>query len=237
MYPLGVLNRKIDLATLLELRFEGSNGSQVFKDSSRYNRTVNVITGTPIISTTNPLSGSSSLLLGTNGQISIPNFTTPVDTKIRTIEFRIQIDLDDIAFNESQGVFIKGYSIVEYGSKYSYYCVLSRNASGTGGKLYTQVYTLDVGGKLLSINIADLSANNHVAITRRSNGYFAYLNGVVVDSFASRDSPTPNTYDLYIGETISDPVTSILTNKFKGRLDNFKLYNINRYANDFTPPA
>ena len=236
MFPLGVLNRKIYWATLLELRFEGSNGSQVFKDSSKYNRTVNVITGTPIISTTNPLSGSSSLLLGTNGTISIPNFTTPVNTELRTIEFRIQIDLDDIAFNESQCVFIKGYAS-EYGSTYSYYCFLSRNASGTGGKLYTSVYALDVGTNLLHISIADLSANNHVAITRRSNGYFAYLNGVVVDSFASTSSYANNTYDLYIGETIADPVTSIMTNKFKGRLDNFKLYNINRYPNDFTPPA
>lgn len=100
----------LDLATLLELRFEGTNGSQVFTDSSTFNRSVTVSSGSPALSTTNPLSGTSSLLLGVNGTITTPDFGTGAAKYIRTIEFRIQTDLVDIAFNESQGVFIKGFS-------------------------------------------------------------------------------------------------------------------------------
>ena len=238
MYPLGVLNRKIDLATLLELRFEGSNGSQVFTDSSVYNRSVTVGSGTPTITTTNPLSGTSSLLLGTNGTITTPNFTTPVSTRLNTIEFRIQIALADIAFNESQGVFVKGYSF-SLGWDYSHQCILTRNASGTGGalKMFYDISTVARPFAFVSIGIADLSANNHIAFVRRANGNFvAYLNGVQVASLFGNDY-TANTLAIEIGASLYDWDTDLQTTKFKGRLDNFKLSNVDRYPTNFTPPT
>lgn len=213
-----------DIATLLELRFEGSDGSQVFTDSSSYNRAVTVSSGTPIISTTSPLSGVSSLFIGTNGTISTPNFTTPAgNTNLRTIEFRIQIDLANIAFNEAQGVFVKGFSS-SFFRDYSHQCILTRNSSGTGGvlKLYYNISTIAAGSSFLTIDIPNISANNHVAFTRRANGNFiAYLNGVEVNSLFATDY-TPNTQALFIGADVYDFQTGTQTNKFKGRLDNFK---------------
>ena len=236
---LGVLKKKIDLATLINLRFEGSEGSQIFTDSSSYNRAVTVGSGTPIISTTNPLSGVSSLFLGTNGTITIPNFTTPAgNVNFRTIEFRIQIDLADIAFNESQGVFVKGFSNYFFWD-YSHQCILTRNSSGTGGvlRLYYNISTIAAGTPLLIINIPNISANNHVAFTRRANGTFiAYLNGVEVNNFFATDY-TPNTQALFIGAVVYNWVTGLDTVKFKGRLDNFKISNVDRYPNNFTPPV
>ena len=238
MYPLGVLNRKIDLATLLELRFEGSNGSQVFTDSSVYNRSVTVGSGTPTLTTTSPLSGTSSLLLGTNGTITTPNFTTPVSNRLNTIEFRIQIALADIAFNEAQGVFVKGYSF-SFGFDYSHQCSLTRNASGTGGvlKMFYNISTVVRASAFVYIAIADLSANNHIAFTRRDNGTFiGYLNGVQVDSLFAADY-TANTLAIEIGASLYNWDTGLQTTKFKGRLDNFKLSNVDRYPNNFTPPV
>ena len=238
MYPLGVLNRKIDLATLLELRFEGSNGSQVFTDSSIYNRSVTVGSGTPTLTTTSPLSGTSSLLLGTNGTITTPNFTTPVQTNLSTIEFRIQIDLADIAFNESQGVFVKGYSF-SLGWDYSHQCILTRNASGTGGalKMFYKISTVATISAYVPIAIADLSANNHIAFTRRANGTFiGYLNGVQV-AFLFATDYTANTLAIEIGASLYNWHTATQTTKFKGLLDNFKLSNVDRYPTNFTPPT
>lgn len=238
MYPLGVLNRKIDLATLLELRFEGSNGSQVFTDSSVYKRSVTVGSGTPTLTTTSPLSGTSSLLLGTNGTITTPNFTTPVSNRLNTIEFRIQIALADIAFNEAQGVFVKGYSF-SLAFDYSHQCILTRNASGTGGmlRMFYDISTVATVFAYVSIAISDISANNHIAFTRRANGHFiSYLNGVQVD-FLFADDYTANTLAIEIGASLYDWDTSTQTTKFKGRLDNFKLSNIDRYPTNFTPPT
>ena len=238
MYPLGVLNRKIDLATLLELRFEGSNGSQVFTDSSVYKRSVTVGSGTPTLTTTSPLSGTSSLLLGTNGTITTPDFTTPVNTNLSTIEFRIQIDLADIAFNESQGVFVKGYSF-SLAFDYSHQCILTRNASGTGGalKMFYNISTVARPFAFVLIGIADLSANNHIAFTRRANGTFiGYLNGVQVASLYATDY-TANTLAIEIGASLYNWDTGLQTTKFKGRLDNFKLSNVDRYPTNFTPPT
>lgn len=238
MFPLGVLNRKIDLATLLELRFEGTNGSQVFTDSSIYNRSVTVGSGTPTLTTTSPLSGTSSLLLGTNGTITTPDFTTPVSTRLDTIEFRIQIALADIAFNEAQGVFVKGYSF-SLGFDYSHQCILTRNASGTGGvlKMFYEIPTVATVFAYVTIAIPDISANNHIAFVRTTNYFFlGYLNGIQVGSLFA-DDYTANTLAIEIGASLYNWDTGLQTTKFKGRLDNFKLSNVNRYPTNFTPPT
>ena len=238
MFPLGVLKRRIDLATLLELRFEGSNGSQVFTDSSVYNRTVSVSTGTPTLTTTSPLSGTSSLLLGTNGTITTPDFTTPVSTRLNTIEFRIQTALTDIAFNEAQGVFVKGYSFA-FAFDYSHQCILTRNASGTGGvlKVWFNISTVATSSAYVSIPIPDISANNHIAFVRRANGFFVgYLNGIQVWILYATDY-TPNTLAIEIGASLYNWDTATQTTKFKGLLDNFKLSNVDRYPTNFTPPT
>ena len=230
--------KKPDIATLLNLRFEGADGSQVFTDSSIYNRSVTVGSGSPMLSTTTPLSGTSSLLLGTNGTITTPNFTTPVSNRLNTIEFRIQTALTDIAFNEAQGVFVKGYSF-GYVSDYSHQCILTRNASGTGGvlKMFYNSPTVATVSAFVSIAIADISANNHIAFTRRANGNFVgYLNGVQVSSLFASDY-TANTLAIEIGASLYNWGTATQTARFKGRLDNFKISNVDRYPTNFTPPV
>jgi len=238
MINLGVLKKRLDLATLLELRFEGSDGSQVFADSSSYNRSVTVSSGSPALSTTNPLAGTASLLLGTNGTITTPDFGVSVFNYIRTIEFRIQTALTDIAANESQGVFIKGFSS-SFFQDYSHQCILTRNASGNGGvlKLYLKIPNSSTPASVLGVTIPDLSQNNHIAFTHRTNGtYAAYLNGTLANTLFSANY-TQNSLAIELGCSVYNWDTGLQTNKFKGRLDNFRLSNVDRYPNNFTPPA
>lgn len=238
MWPLGVL-KKPDLSVLLNLRFEGANGSQVFTDSSPFARSVTVSTGTPALTTTNPLSGTSSLLLGTNGTLTTPNFTNPVSNYIRTIEFRIQIDLADIANNESQGVFAKGFSSSIF-QDYSHQCILTRNPTGPGGVLGMYWYTpvLAAPSMLLQVPLSDISQNNHVAFTQRPNNiYVSYLQGLFVGSSAFVQTYQQNPYNWDFGVSVYNWATSTQTNKFKGRLDNFRLCNVDKYPTNFTPPA
>ena len=239
MRLLGVLGGK-DLATLLNLKFEGADGSNVITDSSQYNRTATAF-GTAVLSSTNPLSGGSSLFLGTSGYVAVPNFTTPLGgTTLRTIEFRMQIDLANIANNESQGVFVKGYSY-NFGYDYSHQAILTRNNSGNGGvlKVWFNISVIATALAYITIPIPDISQNNHIAIVIRAvNGlYVGYLNGVAVGSSSFSQEYVANALDFEIAPTLYNWDTSTQTGRFKGRLDNFKLSNVDRYPDNFTPPV
>ncbi len=241
MFPLGVLKKKLDLATLLELRFEGSNGSQVFTDSSPYHRSVTVSYGSPALTTTNPLSGVSSLLLTTDtsqGKITTnATLNPPVNNALRSIEFRVQIDLDKIASNESQFLFIQGNT----GTQGSVICYIQRSATGNGGSVTLVWYNpiLNQSYTQLGTAISDLSQNNHVCFDLRNNSIlFGFSNGVYTsDSFYQYNGMFTNS--LNIGGTFFDtynyPFVPLLY-QFRGKLDNFKFSNVSRYSTNFTPP-
>lgn len=237
---LGVLKKKLDLATLLELRFEGSNGSQVFTDSSPYNRSFTVSAGSPALTTTNPLSGTSSLLLTTNtsvGKITTNDTSNPANRALRSIEFRVQIDLDKIANNESQLIFKQGIT----GTQGSVICYIQRSQTGNGGSvvlvwynpIFSQIYTQ------LGTALSDLSQNNHVCFDFRNNGIlFAYSNGIEVSS-SSYQYNAAFTGSLNLGGGFFDPNNPFLPLllQFRGKLDNFKFSNVSRYPTNFTPPV
>lgn len=241
MFPLGVLKKKIDLATLLNLRFEGSDGSQVFTDSSPYHRSVTVSSGSPALTTTNPLSGTSSLLLTTNtgdGKITTNDTLNPVNKALRSIEFRVQIDLDKIANNESQLIFTQGIT----STVGSLICYIERSATGNGGSVvlvwYNPIFNLVY--TQLGVNLSDLSQNNHVCFDLRGNGtLFGFSNGVQT-SASTYQYNGMFTNSLNIGGTFLNlgeyPFTTLLY-QFRGKLDNFKFSNVGRYQTNFTPPV
>ena len=241
MFPLGVLNKKLDLATLLELRFEGSNGSQVFTDSSPYHRSVTVSSGSPALTTTNPLSGTSSLLLTTNtgqGEITTNDTLNPANRVLRSIEFRVQIDLDKIANKEPQLIFTQGIT----GTVGSLICYIVRSATGNGGSvvlvwynpIFSSVYTQ------LGTALSDLSQNNHVCFDLGDSGVlFGFSNGME-SSTSIYQYNAEFTNSLKLGGTFLDlnnyPFTPFLF-QFRGKLDNFKFSNVSRYSTNFTPPV
>lgn len=104
MFPLALLNASsppsppVDDDTVLWLKFDGTNGSTTFVDSSIYNRTIETI-GSPVISTAASVSGGSSLLLqgwpasGHGLKAIIPaNGLGLATTKTWTIEGYVKID-------------------------------------------------------------------------------------------------------------------------------------------------
>lgn len=238
MRILGVLV-KSDLTVLMNLKFNGTNGSQVFTDSSSYGRVLSVYTGSPALSTTNPLSGDASLLLGVNGAIKTPNFTTPANNYIRTIEFRVRADLATLVNSAAQGIFVKGFSTSSF-QAYSHQCIITRNASGNGGKirLYLGISVIGAIASYLEVTISDLSQNNHIAFTQRNNGIYAsYLNGVLSSTSGFTQTYDLNVSDIEIGASVYNWETAIQTTKFTGYLDNFRLSNEDKYPSAFTPPA
>jgi len=95
MFPLALLNAAsppsppVDPSlTLALLHFDGANNSTVFTDSSPFNQTVAVVTGTPKISTAMSKFGGSSLYLDGSSSIKIPNNANlNLGTGAFTIEF------------------------------------------------------------------------------------------------------------------------------------------------------
>jgi len=240
MFPLGVLKQRIDLATLINLRFEGSEGSQVFIDSSAFKRSVTVSSGSPALTTTNPLSGTSSLLLTTNtgqGKITTNDTLNPADRTLRSIEFRVQIDLDKIASDESQLLFIQGNT----GTQGSVICYIQRSATGNGGSVVLVWYNpiFNSAYTQLATALSDLSQNNHVCFDLRDNGVlFSFSNGVQTSTSTYQYNGV-FTNSLNLGGTflnlVDYPFTPLLY-QFRGKLDNFKFSNVSRYSTNFTPP-
>jgi hypothetical protein len=241
MFPLGVLKKKIDLATLINLRFEGSEGSQVFTDSSPYHRSVTVSSGSPALTTTNPLSGTSSLLLTTNtgqGKITTNDTLNPANQALRSIEFRVQIDLDKIANYESQLIFTQGIT----GTVGSVICYIKRNATGNGGSVVLVWYDniFNSADTQLDTALSDLSQNNHVCFDLRGNGVlFSFSNGMESSTSSYQYNGT-FTNSLNLGGAFLDldnyPFTPLLY-QFRGKLDNFKFSSVSRYSTNFTPPV
>jgi hypothetical protein len=69
-FPADGVIKTID-SIVLNLQFEGASNSSNFVDSSIYNRSISS-TGDAILSTTNPISGTSSGSFGNTGYITIP---------------------------------------------------------------------------------------------------------------------------------------------------------------------
>jgi hypothetical protein len=150
----------------------------------------------------------------------------------------MQIDLANIANNESQGVFVKGYSH-GFGQNYSHQAILTRNSTGNGGVLKVWFDISVVVLANITIPIPDISQNNHIAIViRADNGlYTGYLNGTAVGVSSFSQLYVANTLDFEIAPTLYNWDTATQTGRFKGRLDNFKLSNVDRYSENFTPPV
>ena len=107
MFPLALLNATI-AGDIVLLHFDGTDGSTTFIDSSAYNRTIDTIGGSPVISTAASVSGGSSLLLqGWPGRNDGLKATIPsngmglVTTKTWTIEGYVKIDA---ATHENAGI-------------------------------------------------------------------------------------------------------------------------------------
>jgi len=222
MFPLALLNASsppsppVDpVLTLALLHFDGANNSTVFTDSSPFNQTVSVVTGTPKISTAMSKFGGSSLYLDGSSSIKIPNNANlNLGTGVFTIEFwfyLLSLPSDSAWFLHKIGTPQQAINIAHPSRKL------------TSGFL---------SSSLVSTTTITAGAWCHVAVVRETeNGVIKqYINGVY-EGAINQSGSVDNAGDLTIGSWFSG------SNRITGYIDEFRIRKEAMYLTDFTPPT
>ena len=219
MFPLALLNASsppVDPSlTLVLLHFDGANNSTVFTDSSPFNQTVSVVTGTPKISTAMSKFGGSSLYLDGSSSIKIPNNANlNLGTGVFTIEFwfyLLSLPSSDALFLHKMGT---PQQIIAIG--------------GISKKLYSGF----LGATIPSTTVITAGTWYHVAVVRETeNGIIKqYVNGVNEGSLNTTGS-VDNTGYLTIGSWFTG------SNAITGYIDEFRIRKEAVYTGNFTPPT
>ena len=219
MFPLALLNASsppVDpVLTLALLHFDGANNSTVFTDSSPFNQTILVVTGTPKISTAMSKFSGSSLYLDGSSSIKIPNNANlNLGTGVFTIEFwfyLLSLPSDSAWFLHKMGTPQQSISIAHPSRKL------------TSGFL---------SASLISTTVITAGAWHHVAMVRQTtNGAIKqYFNGVGEGTLNMTGS-VDNTGDLAIGSWFSG------SNRITGYIDEFRIRKEAVYTGNFTPPT
>lgn len=220
MFPLALLNASsppVDPAlTLVLLHFDGANNSTVFTDSSPFNQTVSVVTGTPKISTDISKFGGSSLYLDGSSSIKIPdNANLNLGTGVFTIEFWFYL----LSLPISEAMFLQ-----KFGSPRQQISIYS-SGELSSGFLY---------GTLTSTTVITTGAWYHVAVVRETtNGVIKqYINGVHEGGTGGGGGGSvDNAGDLTIGSGFSG------SNRVTGYIDEFRYRREAVYITNFTPPT
>lgn len=218
MRPLGVLKKPVAAPdpnlTALLLHFDGANNSTVFTDSSPFNQTVSVVTGTPKISTAMSKFGGSSLYLDGSSSIKIPsNANLNLGTGVFTIEFwfyLLSLPNDSAWLLHKMGTPQQAITIAHPSRKLS--CGF-------------------LGGSTVSTTVITAGAWHHVAEVRETtNGAIKqYFNGVH-EGAINLSGSVDNAGDLTIGSWFSG------SNRITGYIDEFRIRKEAMYLADFTPP-
>ena len=214
--PLGVGQNTFDASkTVLLLHFDGTEGSTTFTDSSPFNQTVSVVTGTPKISTAMSKFGGSSLYLDGSSSIKIPNNANlNLGTGVFTIEFWFYL----LSLPSSDALFLH-----KMGTPQQIIAISS------GKKVYSGFFY----GSILSTTVITAGTWYHVAVVRETeNGIIKqYINGVnegIMSTLGSVD----NTGDLAIGSWFNGG-----SNRVTGYIDEFRIRKEAVYTGNFTPPT
>jgi len=220
MFPLALLNASsppVDPSlTLALLHFDGANNSTVFTDSSPFNQTVSVVTGTPKISTAMSKFGGSSLYLDGSSSIKIPdNANLNLGTGVFTIEFWFYLP----SLPSDSAWFLH-----KIGTPQQQIYIAHPSRKLTSGFL---------SASLVSTTAITAGAWYHVAVVREAeNGVIKqYINGVNEGGTLSTSGSVDNAGDLTIGSWYSgsDGIT--------GYIDEFRIRKEAMYLAGFTPPT
>ena len=222
MFPLALLNASspssppVDPAlTLALLHFDGANNSTVFTDSSPFNQTVSLVTGTPKISTAMSKFSGSSLYLDGSSSIKIPNNANlNLGTGVFTIEFWFYLP--------SLPSYITWF-LHKTGAPQQQIYITNPSRELVSGFL---------GGSLISTTAITAGAWHHVAVVRETTdgAIKQYLNGVH-EGISNLPGSVDNAGDLTIGSWYSgsDGIT--------GYIDEFRIRKEVVYTGNFTPPT
>jgi hypothetical protein len=202
--------------TSLLLKFDGSNNSTTFTDSSTNNVSI-TRNGNPVISTAQSKFGESSALFNGSSYLQMPasnnyNF----GTGDFTIEFWLYL------LSQGTGGYSHYFSVVDQPTftfkSYSGHYYLYANSN-------TQVATSSA---------PVLNSWQHIALVRNGTSLRIYVNGVVAGSSTISSSTAYGANGASIIGTANQVTNEVLN----GYLDDFRITKgVARYTSNFTPPA
>lgn len=214
----------------LLMGFEGANGSSSFVDESSFGRTVSNI-GTPTITTTSPIMGTSSLDIDTGDGISVPASSDFAFSGAFTVEFFFRPDAR-LSFRLYDLLFHGGTATGQNSWRLQWW---TNSGAGTGQLRY--YYSTDGAGltSLFSSTAGDLALNTtaHLCVERNaSNTLRLYKDGVIVGTLAGASGTyfTP-TLPLIVGNGPS-------TDNPSGQFDELRITKgVAVYDGAFSPPS
>ncbi len=219
--PLGVGQNLVDPnLTLALLRFDGTNGSTAFTDSSPFNRSFTTRFGSPIISTEQSKFGGSSLKL--NGSSSIFAADSS-DLELLDSDFTFEFFVHPTAALNNVWLVSRWES-----SNFAYQ--IYTNGSG---KIVVD-FRNSAGGVFTSTGTTTIPINvwTHIAIVRSGSSIKTYINGFLD---ATVNSVTGSIFDgtsrLVIGTWPTGGSGLV------GYIDEFRFRKEAMYLTDFTPTS
>ena len=213
--------------TLALLHFDGSNGSTVFTDSSPYNKTITINSGTPTNSSDNAEAG-----FGNRGKFfggaSIKVLPTSDDFELAfsdtfTLETRFEVS----SLGGYQGIICDA----ESGGAASFFLILDADNSNKLSLLFKTTTTTYV---IRHDTLPTINTKNHVAVVRNSGFLDLYFNGVraAARAVVGNEPYSPYTSHLTIG-VLGDTTLYPLN----GYVDELRIRNEAVYTGNFTPPT
>ncbi|MDM9626294.1 LamG domain-containing protein [Rhizobium sp. S152] len=208
----------LDANTLLLMHFDGANGSQVFTDSSLYNRSIVVGGGDPKMSNAESVfGGSSGWFDGTGDGLSM-GWTS--DFAFGAGDFTIDFRLKVVAHTRQ------------------YASVMDMTWAGTGSMLLQiqngklAFYIQNNGIDVTETTPLVLNTWYHYAIVRQNGVLTMYKDGVLQQSVANVENVT-----LTAGNSLSIGWAGGTESVLNGYIDEFRISNVARWSSAFTPPT
>jgi len=227
--PLGVGQNTFNPSlTLALLHFDGANGSTTFTDSSPYNKTIVIHSGTPTNSSDNAevgfgnrgkfFDGSSIRVLSTSNDFSLAfndNFT---------IEARFEVN----SLGGYQGIICDAAS----GSLSNFFVILDKDNSN---KLSVRFRTTRTYYFIVHDTLPTINTKNHVALVRNNGFLDLYFNGVRA---ATRAEVGNEPYVPYYSDHLTvGALGDALLSPLNGYIDELRIRKEAVYTSNFTPPT
>lgn len=231
MFPLGVLKKQKPAPdpnlTILLMHFEGANGSATFTDSSPYNKTITVHSGTPTNSSDNTEAGFGNRGKFFNGD-SIKVLATSNDLALAfndnfTLEARFEVN----GLGGYQGIICDAST----GAISSFFLILDGDNSN---KLSLKFKTTRTTYYLSHDTLPIANTKNHVAVVRKNGFLDLYFNGVRASTRAVVGNEPYQPYNPHLTIGVLGDSTMYPLN---GYIDEFRIRKEAVYTGNFTPPT
>lgn len=213
--------------TLALLHFDGTDGTQVFTDSSPYAHTVTISNGTPTISNESAEVGfgNRGKFFGGSSIRVLPisnNFNLAFNDNF-TIEARFEVN----SLEGYQGIICDAVT----GAVASFFLILDADNSNKLTLLFKTTTSTYV---VRHDTLPTINTKNHVAVVRK-NGYLdLYFNGIRATDRANVGSEFYHALGQHITLGVLGDVALYPLN---GYIDEFRYRKEAVYTEDFTPPS